>query len=82
MSRRTTDANGNPTGAGYVVGLNNELLADPQSVYGYDAEGNRTRKVDRATGAVTEYQWDASFVCSQIVILSTSSRLNLSSRQS
>ena len=53
------DANGNPSGAGYVVGLGNEVLADPHAVYSYDAEGNRTRKVDRATGGATDYRWDA-----------------------
>lgn len=54
----TYDANGNRTGAGYVVGADNRLLADGVYSYTYDAEGNLTRRIEIATGAVTEYTWD------------------------
>ena len=52
------DANGNPTGEGYVIGAENRLLADPGHTYEYDAEGNRTLSTDLASGEVTQYEWD------------------------
>jgi RHS repeat-associated protein len=52
------DANGNRTNAGYGNGTNNRLLTDGVYNYQYDDEGNRTRRVEIATGSVTEYVWD------------------------
>ncbi|MBX9716763.1 MAG: hypothetical protein K2X42_09230, partial [Burkholderiaceae bacterium] len=52
------DANGNPLRAGVTLGTGNRVLSDEASTYTYDAEGNRTRKTDKATGAYTEYSWD------------------------
>jgi RHS repeat-associated protein len=52
------DANGNRTNAGYGTGTNNQLLTDGVHNYIYDDEGNRTRRVEIATGKVTEYVWD------------------------
>ena len=52
------DANGNAAGSGDVIGPNNEALSDGTYTYSYDAEGNRTERVDIATGAVTDYTWD------------------------
>lgn len=52
------DANGNRTNPGYATGGDNQLLADGRYQYQYDAEGNRVRRTDTATGDVTEYQWD------------------------
>jgi RHS repeat-associated protein len=52
------DANGNRTIAGYATGANNQLLSDGTHNYTYDGEGNRTRRVEIATGKVTEYVWD------------------------
>ena len=52
------DANGNPVRAGVTVGTGNRVLSDETSTYAYDAEGNRTRKTDKATGGYTEYVWD------------------------
>jgi RHS repeat-associated protein len=52
------DANGNRTNAGYGTGTNNQLLTDGIYNYSYDGEGNRTLRVEIATGKVTEYLWD------------------------
>jgi len=54
----TYDTTGNRTNAGYVTGPNNRLLADGTYTYEYDAEGNRIRRAETATGVVTEYEWD------------------------
>ena len=54
----TYDANGNRTNPGYVTGDHNRLLSDGIYDYEYYAEGNRTRRIEIATGAVTEYVWD------------------------
>jgi len=62
------DANGNPTGAGCIVGLDNLLLSDGTYRYLYDAEGNRTvRFIDvnedgllgSGDTSITQYAWDA-----------------------
>jgi len=62
------DANGNPDGTGYVIGLDNRLLSDGAYCYAYDAEGNRTARfvdanadglLDAADSDVTQYIWDA-----------------------
>jgi RHS repeat-associated protein len=52
------DANGNRTNSGYGTGVDNRLLTDGIYNYAYDDEGNRTRRVEIATGKVTEYNWD------------------------
>jgi len=61
------DANGNPAGSGYLVGLDNRLLSDGTYRYEYDAEGNRVaRFIDSdKSGTLTEgdtdlmaYTWD------------------------
>jgi RHS repeat-associated protein len=52
------DANGNRTNGGYGTGTNNQLLTDGTYNYTYDDEGNRTKRVEIATGKVTEYVWD------------------------
>ncbi|MDD4271149.1 MAG: hypothetical protein PHN77_23260, partial [Thermoguttaceae bacterium] len=52
------DANGNRTNPGYVTGAYNRLLSDGTYNYEYDAEGNRIKRTDIASGAVTEYVWD------------------------
>lgn len=52
------DGNGNRTNAGYQTGLNNRLLSDGTYTYEYDAEGNRTKRIEINTGEVTEYTWD------------------------
>jgi YD repeat-containing protein len=52
------DANGNRTNSGYGTGVDNRLLTDGVYNYSYDDEGNRTRRVEIATGKVTEYNWD------------------------
>jgi RHS repeat-associated protein len=53
------DANGNPSGSGYVIGPDNELLSDGTYNYTYNADGDCTSRTDIATGAVTDYTWDA-----------------------
>lgn len=52
------DGNGNRTMSGYEVGDRNQVLADEQFRYEYDAQGNRTRRVELTTGCVTRYRWD------------------------
>jgi RHS repeat-associated protein len=52
------DANGNRTSVGYGTGTDNRLLTDGTYNYTYDDEGNRTKRVEIATGKVTEYNWD------------------------
>ncbi len=52
------DANGNRTNPGYVTGEYNRLLSDGTYNYDYDPEGNRTKRTEIATGAVTEHVWD------------------------
>ncbi|MFW6169328.1 MAG: RHS repeat-associated core domain-containing protein [Planctomycetota bacterium] len=51
------DANGNRVDEGSVIGDRNLVESDGRYQYEYDAEGNRTRRVEIATGMVTEYQW-------------------------
>ena len=52
------DRNGNRESDAYQVGDRNLIESDGEYRYEYDAEGNRTRRVDLTTGRVTEYQWD------------------------
>ncbi len=52
------DANGNRTMAGYSTGLNNLLQSDGTFSYVYDAEGNRIRKREIATGVYWAYTYD------------------------
>jgi RHS repeat-associated protein len=54
----TYDPNGNRTNPGYITGDHNRLLSDGTYNYEYDAEGNRTRRTEIATGEITEYTWD------------------------
>ena len=50
------DATGNRTDN--ITGDHNRLLDDGTYTYQYDNEGSRTRRVETATGEVTEYSWD------------------------
>ncbi len=52
------DAAGNRSNSGYVTGAYNRLLSDGTYTYEYDAEGNRTKRTNTATGATDEYTWD------------------------
>jgi RHS repeat-associated protein len=52
------DANGNRTNSGYDTDPNNRLASDGVYNYDYDSEGNRTKRTNISTGAVTEYTWD------------------------
>lgn len=54
----TYDENGNRTDNGFQTGDNNQLLSDGTFTYEYDGEGNRVKRTEMATGAVTEYDWD------------------------
>ncbi len=54
----TYDANGNRANTGYTIGTNNQLLSDGTFNYEYDAEGNRTKKTEIATGDYTSLEWD------------------------
>ena len=59
------DANGNRTVVQasslqltYSTGLNNRLLSDGKHDFQYDAEGNRSRQTEIATGNFRDYTWD------------------------
>ena len=52
------DENGNRIGGDHQTGLANRLAEDEMYTYEYDAEGNRTLRTNKATGEVTEYEWD------------------------
>ena len=52
------DANGNRVGESYIVGPNNQVLSDAAYDYEYDAEGNLTRKTERASGIINDYVYD------------------------
>jgi hypothetical protein len=54
----TYDKNGNRTNAGYSTGADNRLLSDGVYSYVYDAEGNRIRRTELATGIRDNYTWD------------------------
>ena len=64
----TYDDTGNRTNAGYATGDHNRLLSDGTYSYEYDNEGNRTKRVDIASGEVTEYGWDT---CNRMTSVTT-----------
>ncbi|PAU75817.1 hypothetical protein CK501_16500 [Halovibrio salipaludis] len=53
------DANGNRLEAGQQYDAFNKLLSSADVEYEHDANGNRIRKTNTQTGAVTEYEYDA-----------------------
>jgi RHS repeat-associated protein len=53
----TYDLNGNQTGAGYVIGTDNELHSDGTWDYDYDAVGNMTSQVGITGGSESGYSW-------------------------
>ncbi|UUO09290.1 choice-of-anchor D domain-containing protein [Blastopirellula sp. J2-11] len=54
----TYDENGNRISGAYVIGPNNQILSNGVYNYQYDAEGNRIRRTEIATGAYLLYSWD------------------------
>lgn len=62
------DANGNRTNDGYDTGTDNRLLTDGKYNYSYDDEGNRTQRVEIATGEITEYSWDYRNRLTEVVV--------------
>ncbi len=52
------DDNGNRDEAGYDIGDHNRIASDGTFSYTYDAEGNRTSRVNLTTGDYTLYTWD------------------------
>ena len=44
------------------------LTRDARADYAYDAEGNRVRRTDRATGAVTTYAWTPDHLLSSVTV--------------
>ena len=54
----TYDDNGNPTGNGFVIGANNQILSNGEFNYSYDNEGNLTSKTNIATGDIATYTYD------------------------
>ena len=57
------DSVGNRTGShlstAYQLNLRNQVLADDDFDYSYDANGNLVAEIERATGATTSYQYDS-----------------------
>ncbi|PAU77002.1 hypothetical protein CK501_15665 [Halovibrio salipaludis] len=53
------DANGNRLEEGQQYDAFNKLLASADVEYEHDANGNRIRKTNTQTGAVTQYEYDA-----------------------
>lgn len=64
----TYDANGNRTNSGYSTGTDNRLLTDGKYNYEYDSEGNRTKRIEIATGEVTQYSWDYRNRLTQVTV--------------
>jgi RHS repeat-associated protein len=62
------DANGNRTNSGYSTGSDNRLLTDGKYNYEYDSEGNRTKRIEIATGEVTQYSWDYRNRLTQVTV--------------
>ena len=52
------DANGNPTGSGYTIGADNEILSDGTYNYTYDADGNRLTRVQISSASSSDYETD------------------------
>jgi RHS repeat-associated protein len=52
------DANGNPNGTGAVTAADNRATEDATYRYEYDAEGNRTKRTNKATNESCEYTYD------------------------
>ena len=50
-----------------MVGPDNRLLSDGLFNYEYDAEGNRIKRTNIATGYVTEYTWDLRNRLTQVI---------------
>lgn len=67
------DANGNRLTAGdsaapatYTTGANNRTLSDGTYNYEYDAEGNRTKKTEIASGDEVEYTWNHANLLTEV----------------
>lgn len=61
------DKNGNRLEQGQQYDPFNKLLSSQGASYSNDESGNRTKKVDAATGEITEYQYDALNRLTQII---------------
>jgi RHS repeat-associated protein len=57
LAGNRTSSAGAPLGA--WVYDRNRLMQDGSATYTYDAEGNQLTRIDRATGGVTRYTWNA-----------------------
>ncbi|MCR9296031.1 MAG: AHH domain-containing protein, partial [bacterium] len=52
------DVNGNRLNNGEQIGSDNRILSDAEADYAYDADGNLTRRLIRASGEIWEYSYD------------------------
>ncbi|HLH56260.1 MAG TPA: PKD domain-containing protein [Verrucomicrobiae bacterium] len=52
------DPNGNRSGSGYIIFTNNQITADGDFTYSYDAEGNLVGRTNKSTQASSSYQHD------------------------
>ncbi|MBM4092314.1 MAG: RHS repeat-associated core domain-containing protein, partial [Planctomycetes bacterium] len=60
LEQYSYDASGNRSGGDHELGARNRILSDDDFLYQYDACGNRTKRIEKATGKVTRYGWDAA----------------------
>ena len=52
------DANGNPSGSGYVIGPDNELLSDGTYNYAYNADGDMVTRTQISSVSSSDYETD------------------------
>ncbi len=61
------DAAGNRSNSGQQMQADNRLSEDAAFRYEYDADGNRTKRTSKSSGAVEEYGWDHAGQLTRIV---------------
>jgi RHS repeat-associated protein len=66
------DANGNRNSSGYTTGSDNELTADSNFTYAYDAQGNLTSRTAKSGGQITTFTYDFHNRLTEVLIKSGS----------
>ena len=54
----TWDANGNPSGSGYSIGPENEILSDGTYIYTYNLDGDMLKRTQISSGSSSDYETD------------------------
>ena len=54
----TWDANGNPSGSGYTIGPENEILSDGTYIYTYNLDGDMLKRTQISSGSSSDYETD------------------------